>query len=316
MQSFINLNNRLRAMGGNQEQRMQKDKLKSMRKALLYSYQSATITLNNKEYKCLINPDKIKQDYDDKIISIEFEAGARAGDVLYWNETNTYWIIYLTNLEEDSYFRGPIRRCRYDIKYILDGRECITKAAIRGPVETKIVHNLKKDLTFDEPNYTLNILVPNNKDNYTFFKRYSRFMLDGICWEVQATNSIISMDNIIEINAKENYIDPFKDVEDLVGEKIPGIEIFESDGLVSGIRGEGIIQMYEQFKYTDSLSSVGDWEITKPEFIKIIDKKDNYITLEGKKPGVFELIRITDDCKRIRKLRVDSLFLTYREVKG
>ena len=53
---------------------MNLDKLKSLKKALLYSYQSATAQLSDgREFRCLINPDKLKTDYDNKIISIPFE---------------------------------------------------------------------------------------------------------------------------------------------------------------------------------------------------------------------------------------------------
>lgn len=308
MQGFTNLNNRLRAMGGNQEQRMQKSKLKSMQKALMYSYQAADIELNGKQYRCLINPDKIKQDYDDKILSIEFNSGVKAGDVFYWNNTNTYWLVYLTNLEEDSYYRGPIRRCRYNINYILDGQKYSTKAAVRGPVETKIVHNLKHDLTSDEPNYTLNILVPNCENNYTFFKRYSRFMLDGICWEVQATNSRISMDNVIEVNAKENYIDPFKDAADLVNENIPELKVQPLDNLISGISGETLIQLYEKYTYEDNVYKNGTWSVSNPKLVKICKSDGRSITLEPKATGTFDLIRTVDNCKRTKSIRVDSLF--------
>jgi len=43
----------------------------------------------------LINPDKLKQDYDDKIVSVGFEAGFKSGDVFEWVGTNSYWLIYL-----------------------------------------------------------------------------------------------------------------------------------------------------------------------------------------------------------------------------
>ena len=71
MDSLNNLNTRLKYRGGNQEERMTRDKLHSLKKALLYSYQSQTIELNDgRQFRCLINPDKNKPDYDDKILSI------------------------------------------------------------------------------------------------------------------------------------------------------------------------------------------------------------------------------------------------------
>lgn len=59
--------------GKEQESRMNADKLRTLKKALLYSYQAATARLTDgREFRCLINPDKLKTRYDEKIISIPF----------------------------------------------------------------------------------------------------------------------------------------------------------------------------------------------------------------------------------------------------
>lgn len=65
---------RLGYMGGNSQiARMNADKLKSLKKALLYSYQSATAILSDgREFRCLINPNKLSLDLDNKILSIPF----------------------------------------------------------------------------------------------------------------------------------------------------------------------------------------------------------------------------------------------------
>lgn len=60
------------------------DKLRSLKKALLYSYQAATAILSDgREFRCLINPDKNKPAYDNKMLSIPFKDiclnAARAG---------------------------------------------------------------------------------------------------------------------------------------------------------------------------------------------------------------------------------------------
>ena len=60
--------------GKEQESRMNADKLRTLKKALLYSYQAATaILLDGREFRCLINPDKNKPAYDNKIISIPYK---------------------------------------------------------------------------------------------------------------------------------------------------------------------------------------------------------------------------------------------------
>ena len=75
---------RLRSQGGTaQQDRMIHDKRWSLDHALKYSYQAAKVQLiGAKEIaSALINPNKLKQDYDDKIISIGFEHGYQPGDV-------------------------------------------------------------------------------------------------------------------------------------------------------------------------------------------------------------------------------------------
>ena len=68
------LNLRLKYMGGAKaEDRMINDKLRTLKKSLLYSYQAETAILEDgREFRCLINPDQLKNDYDNKIISIPF----------------------------------------------------------------------------------------------------------------------------------------------------------------------------------------------------------------------------------------------------
>lgn len=139
------------------------DKRRSLDRALLYSYQGANVLKVPREEdeaetdengftsvyedaekqpkicRALINPDKNKPDYDDKIISVHYEDGFEAGDVFEWVGTNSYWLIYLQDLTELAYFRGEIRRCSYSIDWLdEDGNKHSSYAAVRGPVETKI----------------------------------------------------------------------------------------------------------------------------------------------------------------------------------
>jgi hypothetical protein len=51
------------AGGAVAESRFQNDKLRTLKKALLYSYQAATAILEDgREFRCLINPDNLKGD--------------------------------------------------------------------------------------------------------------------------------------------------------------------------------------------------------------------------------------------------------------
>ena len=70
----------------NQEDRMIRDIRKTLSRGLLYSYQGAQVKKlydenDTIERRALINPNKIKQDYDEKIISIGFESNFKTGDI-------------------------------------------------------------------------------------------------------------------------------------------------------------------------------------------------------------------------------------------
>ena len=73
--SIETLGIRLNAMGGFQQQgRMIEDKLKTLKKALIYSYQAGTAILKGgREFRCLMNPNKLKNTYEHEIISIPFK---------------------------------------------------------------------------------------------------------------------------------------------------------------------------------------------------------------------------------------------------
>jgi len=99
-----------------QHNRMVLDKKRSMHRALLYSYQAAWIkkdTDPNAEWvRALMNPDKVKFDYDEKIVSVDWEYDFHPGDTFEWGKnTGSHWIILKTEDTELAYFRANCRRC-------------------------------------------------------------------------------------------------------------------------------------------------------------------------------------------------------------
>ena len=256
--------------GQTQQDRMIKDKYWSFQHALLHSYQAAKISKLNdeKEIRALINPNKLKPDYDDKIISVDFEHGFKIGDIFNWNNTDTKWIIYLQDLTELAYFRGDIRKCNYQIKwkdgYDENGEPIIksTYAAVRGPVETKINFIQKKGISIDTPNHSLSIVMPGNKDTISYFKRYSKFYLNedkSICWRVEGFDSI-STPGILEIIAIEYYANEDSDdkeegvADGLITEPIPPVPSDEQ------IKGEVFIKPQKTYKYEYVGNENKEWE--------------------------------------------------------
>lgn len=309
--------------GFSQQDRMIRDKRRSLDKAMLYSYQSAWVKKYYSDFeplmegvreadpvRALINPNKLKKDYDDKIISIGFEHGFQSGDIFEWCNTGSFWLIYLQDLTELAYFRGEIRRCSYEIMWN-DSKGNIHKtyAAVRGPVETKIDYIQKHGISVDNPNATLNILLPKNEETVEYFKRYQKFYLQDneICWRVTAVDAI-STPGILEVNAIEYYANETEDDIDngIVGGLVKPIENPNTPSEEAQIKGETFIKVKKTYTYFSSFD--GEWFVDKkyPVIIETNPKNPREITLKwnGSYGGQFDLT-----CGNITKtIIVESLF--------
>lgn len=90
---IYNMSQRLRDHGGYpQQDRMIHDKRWSLDHAVKYSYQGAKVRHLESEdvAPALMNPNKLTQNYDDKVLSVGFEYKFKPGDVFEWQNTNTY----------------------------------------------------------------------------------------------------------------------------------------------------------------------------------------------------------------------------------
>ena len=306
---------RLRQMGGNrQQERMIKDKRRSLDHAVWNSYQAAEVIKTDAEdrkpVRALINPNKLKQDYDDKIISVGYEYNFAPGTVFEWLGTKTYWLVYLQDLTELAYFRGDIRKCSYEISWEDEDGIHKTYAAIRGPVETKINFIQKHGISVDTPNHSLSILMPKNDYTMNYFKRYSKFYLNGddTCWRVEATDWI-STPGILEVVAVEYYSNQSEDDIEagIVGglieeEKDPnGEEIME-------IIGDTFIKVKNNYDFYFDGTYAADWRVDSqyPVVLKPDTKDPRKVTLYWDNPysGQFTL----EYGKYSKIIVVESLF--------
>ena len=275
--------NRLEHHGGNrQQERMIRDKRRSLDRAVQYSYQAADIIKlgdeNQTPVRALINPDKLKLDYDDKILSVGYEYGFKSGDIFEWIGTNTRWIIKLQDLTELAYFRGDIRKCSYEIAWEDEEGKHSTYAAIRGPVETKINFIQKHGISVDTPNYSLSILMPKNEDTLKYFKRYNKFYLQGdeVCWRVEAIDWI-STPGILEVTAVEYYSNETEDdvKNGIVGGLIVKQENPNTPEEEKAIVGETFIKVKKTYEYYYNGSEDGEWYVDKQYPVKITIDSDN-----------------------------------------
>ena len=313
MNNLENMRARLEYEGGAaQQDRMIRDKRKTFDRTVMYSYQGADVCIPGSEqsFKALINPNKNKPDYDDKVLSIGFESGFIPGTVFEWKRTGTKWLIYLQDLTELAYFLGDIRRCSYEIMWEdpVTGQQHITYAAVRGPVETKINFIQKNGISVDTPNHSLNIMLPKTEDTVEYFKRYSKFYLRGIldtdsmiCWRVEAFDTI-STPGILEITAVEYYSNEF---EDDIEQGIAGGLIAKPAEVESKIKGEGFIKPRLEYTFTYEGEEESSWSFDAALPIKAsIDGKTITLSWEKGYKGQFDL----SYGNTTRAIVVESLF--------
>ena len=377
------LQTRLMAQGGpDQWVRMREDKLKSLKKALLYSYQSAVVQkydakkntkanniiqlitrLQNKQelnqaqisflqkieqqyeitlqrdtieyisylqeivdglvntsplFKCLINHDKLKVDYEDKIISIPFEemplgseqiqeTGFHNGTVFKWVHGNkeqwtpdTYWIVYMQYSEETAYFRAEIRKADQEIEVITiddQGNETpvIYRGWMTGPNETTALWNTKKNITWNDMNYTKLLYITKDEDTLAFFKRFDRIIINGKPWEVQAYNESYSVNKvngtdtgIIRVALKETYTSSnqfIKETLEEIKEKKQEQREYDNQHLEKRIDGPTKVKPYSTVTFTaknfvDEQDENKHWTLYGTKLAKIVDILNNGKTIK------------------------------------
>ena len=360
------LSARINVRGGpDQRIRMRQDKLKGLRKALLYSYQSAIVQQYNAEsqtlvnsinslitkiqnqqiiseqeqtylkqieeqyqipdyferyspeyverllyivqentyplFRCLINHDKLKVQYEDKIISIPFlekpvggkeeiETNFHNGTVFKWVHGNkeqwtpdTYWIVYMQYSEETAYFRAEIRKADEEIEIIViddDGSESTKtyRGWMTGPNETSALWNTKKDITWNDMNYTKLLYITKDENTLAFFNRFDRVVINGKIWQVQAYNESYTTSKsgnkesgIIRVALKETYTNTDKFVEETLAKINEQNEKSNQDQITEPhIFGDSIVKPYSILIYqAKNFDSKLEWKIDNSSLAQI-----------------------------------------------
>ena len=220
MRGLDMMKTRIGFLGEGADERLVEGKLRSMHAALENSYQAEWVIFNKgtshkRKFKALINPDKLKDDYDKKIISIDFEAGAKIGDVFYWERTNTYWMITLQHYEEEAYFRGSLQRCDYQLD--INGHKYWIY--LRGPVETTAQWRQKHKIEMNDLNYSLLMYIVKNEETLEFFSRHQIVNFNGHRWKVAATDKY-SSNGYIQVYLDEYFDNEFEETSEIEEEVI------------------------------------------------------------------------------------------------
>ena len=258
MDALDNMRHRLNYNGGApQQSRMIEDKLKSLKKALLYSYQAGTMVIDNPdennelqqlEFRCLMNPDKRTFETDKMMLSVPFEdiclngprigktvegvvpVPIKCGKTFVWKETKTRWIVTLQYIEEYAYFRADVRKC-FEYPININGEDYYFASI--GENETILEWNRKNHEEWNKLNYTRTIYLERNEDTLEYFKRFKIVKIPNVqgeleSWEVQAV-SPNSVDNILIVHVKEYFENKFEDLSNKIQDDIKEYHELEED---------------------------------------------------------------------------------------
>ena len=330
------MNIRLQYQGGEKQQsRMIEDKLKSLKKALLYSYQAGTMVIDNPDYnkdnntpeqlefRCLMNPDKRTFETDKMMLSVPFkdvclnlprkgkttegyiEVPVKCGKTFKWKETNTRWLVTLQYIEELAYFRADVRKC-FDYPIDLNGHKYYFAGI--GENETTLEWRKHNREEWNKMNYTRTIYIERNPETLDYFKRFQIVKIPNIqnkleSWEVQAV-APNSTDDVLIVHVKEYFENKFEDLSNEIQEEIKEYHELEEDL---------VCKVYDRICYTTKYIPDALWSIenkTSGLNIKIEDAiiRDDlttvYLQLLNGKTGEFDLLY---NNKKVKHIVVESL---------
>ena len=287
-------------------------KYRSFKAALKNSYQAEQITLNKgtkeeQRQRCLINPSRLTEQFDKKVISIDFDSGMDEGTVFYQDRTNRYWIVDLQQHTEEAYFRGTITRADYTI----DVDDHTYWVSVRGPVETATIQNQKHGITWNDLNYSMVIKIAKDSITVPYFSRHkvvkmklmypaaedSTEMIEE--WHNQ---KVVATDKYSEERTMEVYLDEWYDneAEDAMIE--PEEEI--PDLMTPHIEGPASCQVYDE-NLSFSIVGLNNGKfVVNSNKVKITKMTDTSCTLDilAGKSFSFCLSYVTNDNVQIDKM--------------
>lgn len=264
-----------------QDQRNVKQKLLSFRSSLQNSYQAewirrlgADLKVDwSRRFRCLLNPDKLKESYDMKELSIEKSYGEnnwKNGDYFYWDRNNliddasavaedeldtsgSIWLIYMQDQAEEAYFHASARRCDHFIPV----NDKLYPIYMRGPSQMNLELGKQQGIEIADMSYVLHFYITDNEETKEFFERLKIVKFGGHRWRVSAVDRItMAPDKLYNKEVNEGVITiyleeyPDNEMEDAMQEP----EIIGPDITETHIEGPQIIKYNKEYIY----SLVGD----------------------------------------------------------
>ena len=191
---------RVAVYGMTTDERLSDYKLRSMKSAALNSYQAEDIEFQGQTCRCLINPSKLTEDYDQKIISIDYKYRMKPGDTFYWTRTDTYWLGLLRQWCEEAYLRMEIRRCNAEVE-VNDKKYHVY---VKGPSSNSVNWNEDHNINYNDLEYDILMYITKDDNTLNYFERFTQIKIDGNMYKV-ATCDRYTMDSILMIYLNEDF---------------------------------------------------------------------------------------------------------------
>lgn len=215
--SFEAMRRRIDYNGGpHQQERMKRDKERSLEYAAKFSYQAAHFKLfpireDEKSFCGVFNPVSHNLQYDTKMISTKFKNHLQVGSVFFWEEVPSFWLCYAQDTTDLGYFRGECRICNYSIRWVDKNRQVHeTYAAVIGTSQATVGYQQSTQAVFDLNDGTITVMVTDNEDNRLYFNQNQHFIIRGINYKIQSVDNL-SMFGVIKMSCKQVTVNLIED---------------------------------------------------------------------------------------------------------
>lgn len=306
--SFETMKKRALWTGDSAKDRMVKGKKRSFDSVVQGdTYQSEVIVYNDVQWKCLLNPDKVTDNANLMEISITYDAGMQNGEVFYWVDTDSYWLVYKQQLSERAYFRAAARKCNYEMN--VDGVSY--HVAVTGPQEKSVDEQKKSVGVVDNMNYSLSMYITKDERTSAFFKRLNIVKFDGHRWKTAVVDRY-SMDGVLHIYFEEYGDNPIE--ERLENAELATDETTTEDNAdiaaIPAIIGGDLIRQYsKKVKYEiTNTTEKGIFKINNNK-AEIVSQADGvcFINILGKPKNKFVLSYITENNQYDKEVTIDYI---------
>lgn len=250
----------------------------------------------------IIQTSRLSDAIDYKKISAPVSTELKPGDIVYWEREATNWLIYLRRSTEKNYFLGEMREAQYRVKWRDEYGNVYSQLGSFSRQDPSIVKSIGYITTVDFQylDGTATIMMQDNKTSRKL-KRYNRFILDGVVWEVSGYDTT-TYKNIIVFYLRETEKNIDTDDEDLPEGKIERVSTVETNfDDVESVEFDSLVEFKGITKVngmviTDKYKVAASNAIVTDDFIYFNEKGLVEITVVSETTGAESnyLIEVTD----------------------